>query len=141
MITYTKGVSARSWTRGQIAMAIVMGLAWLLVWYSLLDVFGRAHRLEFHYGILDIVVPRATLAAIWIGEWANDLWLPLSLAFLAGLAVMLWRMRGRVWVGYAVGTLITLVLLVAYVLVMLRPLTPKVPGLLKRDPPPCVRNP
>jgi hypothetical protein len=113
----------RSWTKGRIAMAVVMALAWGLVWYALLDSFGRARQMDDFYAALQVVVPPTTIVSIWVGAIGATCATLLCLLFVAGLAVMLWRMRGRVWVGYAVGTLLTLVVLVLYVLVILQPLT------------------
>jgi hypothetical protein len=121
-------------------MAVVMLLAWALVWWALLECCGRAHGMEYLFFTLDVQVPGMTKVSIWIAETAYDLAVPLSVLFVAGVVVMRWRMKGRVWVGYAVGALLTLVLLAVYLVVLLKPLTPKRPSLPKGPPAPCVRS-
>jgi hypothetical protein len=113
-----------SWTKGRVAMAVVMGLASLSVWGVLLASFGRAHKLQQIYLRLHLPVATATKVSIWIGQAAHYLAVPLSIVFVAGLGVTLWRMKGRTWVGYAIGTLLTLVLLAVYLAVLLGPFPP-----------------
>jgi hypothetical protein len=130
----------RSWTKGRVAMALVMLLAWVLVWCALMDCCGRAHDMEYLFFYLDVSIPAVTKVSVWIAETVFDLVIPLSLLFVAGVVVMRWRMKGRVWVGYAVGTLLTLVVLAVYLVVLLKPLVPKRLSSPKGPRAPCVRS-
>jgi hypothetical protein len=115
----------RSWTRGRIALTVVTAGAWLLCGYVLLDLCSLAGGVDWNYRELDVYVRPVTKVALGLGMWVEKLDILLGILFVAGSVAMFLWMRGRVWMGFAIGSLLLTVLSTFFVLAIFKPFVPR----------------
>jgi hypothetical protein len=115
----------RSWSKGRIAFAVMTAGAWLLCGYVLLDVCSLAGGVDWHYRRIDLYMRPVTKVALCLGMWGEKLDILLGILFVAGSIAMFLRMRGRVWRGFAIGSLLLTVLSTFLVLAIFRPFVPQ----------------